>query len=168
MPTRRQFLSLVTAALLGLGWIGGAAALEQGAKAPEIGLTDLSGKPVTMASLAGKVVVVDFWATWCAPCKEELPVLNKLYKKYGPSGLVVIGVSVDEKVDNVRAFLKKLPLDFPIVHDAAHAVSGRYKPSKMPSSYIIDRKGIVRHVHGGYRSEDASKIESEIRALLSK
>lgn len=143
-----------------------ASALEAGAKPPEIGLKDFSGKPVSLASLKGKVVLVDFWATWCAPCKEELPVLQKLYAKYRKQGFVVVAVSVDKDAKNARKFAKKLGLSFPVVHDAGHKVSGAYKPPKMPSSYVIDRKGIVRHVHAGYRSEDAAKFEKEIKALL--
>jgi len=143
-------------------------ALDVGAKMPEIGLTDLNGKQVSLASLAGKVVVVDFWATWCAPCKEEMPVLEKLYKKYGSKGLVIVGVSVDKDASNIKGFLKKIGVTFPVVHDANHQVSGRYQPPRMPSSYIVDRKGIVRYVHGGYRADDAAKIEKELVALLGK
>jgi peroxiredoxin len=146
----------------------GVHALDAGAKMPEIGLNDLSGKPVNLASLAGKVVVVDFWATWCAPCKEELPVLQKLYKKYGAQGLVIIGVSVDKDAANLGGFLKKLAVTFPVVHDANHGVSGRYAPPRMPSSYIVDRKGIVRYVHGGFRADDAAVFEKQIQELLAK
>jgi peroxiredoxin len=159
---------MLTALSFGLSWAAQAGALDTGAKMPEIGLKDLSGKPVNAASLAGKVVVIDFWATWCAPCREELPVLQKLYKKYGAQGLVVVGVSVDKDADNIKQFMQKMPLSFPIVHDAAHAVSGKYAPPRMPSSYIVDRKGIVRYVHGGYRAEDAADFEKQIQGLLSK
>jgi peroxiredoxin len=153
---------------IGLSWAAHAGALDAGAKMPEIGLKDLSGRVVNTASLAGKVVVVDFWATWCAPCREELPVLQKLYKKYGAQGLVVVGVSVDKESDNIKQFLQKMPLSFPIVHDAAHSVSGKYAPPRMPSSYIVDRKGIVRYVHGGYRAEDGAGFEKEILGLLGR
>jgi cytochrome c biogenesis protein CcmG/thiol:disulfide interchange protein DsbE len=144
-----------------------AQALDAGAKMPEIGLSDLSGKPVSLASLAGKVVVIDFWATWCAPCKEELPVLQKLHKKYGSQGLVIVGVSVDKDAANLPDFLKKLVVTFPIVHDANHAVTGRYAPPRMPSSYIVDRKGIVKYVHGGFRADDAAVFEKQIQGLLA-
>jgi len=155
-----------------IGWVGASvprvAALDAGNKMPEIGLKDLAGKPVSAAALAGKVVVIDFWATWCAPCREELPVLQRLFKKYAAQGLVVVGVSVDKEADNIKQFLQKMPLSFPIVHDAAHSVTGKYAPPRMPSSYIVDRKGIVRYVHGGYRSDDAAEFEKQIQALLAK
>jgi cytochrome c biogenesis protein CcmG/thiol:disulfide interchange protein DsbE len=145
-----------------------AEALDSGAKMPEIGLKDLSGKPVSLASLAGKVVVIDFWATWCAPCKEELPVLQKLHKKYGSQGLAIVGISVDKDAGNLPEFLKKLAVTFPIVHDANHTVTGRYAPPRMPSSYIVDRKGIVKYVHGGFRADDAATFEKQIQELLAK
>ena len=157
-------------AVLAALWLSSlpASALDAGAKMPEIGLTDLSGKTVNVASLAGKVVVIDFWATWCAPCKEELPVLQKLYKKYAAQGLVVVGVSVDKDAANIPSFMKKLGVTFPVVHDANHQVSGRYQPPRMPSSYIVDRKGIVRYVHGGFRADDAAVFEKQIKELLAK
>lgn len=170
IKSRRLVASLLVTCVLGVALVasGRVAALDAGAKMPEIGLKDLSGKPVNAASLAGKVVVIDFWATWCAPCREELPVLQKLYKKYAAQGLVVVGVSVDKDDSNIKQFLVKMPLSFPIVHDAAHAVTGKYAPPRMPSSFIVDRKGIVRYVHGGYRSDDAAEFEKQIQALLAK
>jgi len=145
-----------------------AAALDAGGKMPEIGLKDLSGKTVDAASLSGKVVIVDFWATWCAPCREELPELQKFHKKYAAQGLVIIGVSVDKEPDNIKSFLQKLQVTFPVVHDVGHQVTGKYAPPKMPSSYIIDRKGIVRYVHGGYRAGDAAEFDKQIQELLAK
>jgi len=164
----RTFGSVLLAALLSLSLALPAFALDAGQRLPEIGLTDLSGRKVDVASLQGKVVVVDFLASWCAPCKQELPVLEKLYKKYQGQGLVVVGVSVDEELSNLQGLLKQIRVSFPVVHDASKAVAGRYKPPRMPSSYVVDRKGIVRHVHAGFRSEDAAKLEAEIKALLAQ
>jgi len=155
---------------LSAGWVlvPHADALDAGSKMPEIGLTDLTGKQVNLASLAGKVVIVDFWATWCAPCREELPQLEKFHQKYASKGLAVVGVSVDKEASGIKGFLEKLKVTFPVVHDAGHQVSGKYSPPRMPSSYIIDRKGIVRYVHGGYRAGDAAEFEKEIQALLAQ
>jgi cytochrome c biogenesis protein CcmG, thiol:disulfide interchange protein DsbE len=135
---------------------------------PEIGLKDTRGNRVDLNSLKGKVVIVDFWASWCGPCKQEMPILEKLYKKYKDRGLVVVGVSVDQDLANVKTFLKTMPVSFPIAHDGGHEVANRFKPPKMPSSYIVDRNGVVRHVHGGYRDGDAAKFEAEVTALLGK
>lgn len=152
-------VSLVTASAL---------AIEEGARAPEIGLRDLSGQPVTMASLRGRVVLVDFWASWCEPCAEEMPVLERLHQQYRGQGLTIIGVSIDRDAANVRQFVQRHPVTFPIVHDGSQQVAGRYGPPRMPSSYIIDRNGIVRHVHAGFRASDAQVMEQRIRALLTQ
>jgi peroxiredoxin len=144
----------------------GTLALNGGQPAPEIGLTDQSGQRIDLASLRGKVVLVDFWASWCAPCREELPVLERLYQTHRAAGLVVVGVNVDQQASNMSRFLERQPLSFPVVHDGEHAVAGRYEPTTMPSSYLIDRAGVVRHVHRGFRAADAAVLDTEIRALL--
>lgn len=145
-----------------------ALAIGAGSLAPEIGLKDLSGRGVSIASLKGKVVLVDFWASWCAPCREELPVLEALYKKYRGRGFEIVGVNLDQSPDKVQRFLSGTPLSFRVVHDRGRAVAERYAPSKMPSSFLIDRKGIVRHVHAGFRAADRSALDSQISALLAK
>lgn len=145
-----------------------ALALESGARMPDIGLNDLRGQAISAASLRGKVVVVDFWASWCAPCREEMPILQRLYNTYRAQGLVVVGVSVDREASNARTFVDRLGVTFPIIHDAQHQLAGRFAPPKMPSSYIIDRRGVVRHVHAGFRAPDAAVMEREIKALLAQ
>lgn len=153
--------------LLGLAMFSPAAlAIGAGTMAPEIGIKDLAGRGVNIASLKGKVVLVDFWASWCAPCREELPVLESLYKKYRARGFEVVGVNQDESPDNVKKFLNGMPLSFRVVHDRGGAVANRYEPAKMPSSFLIDRKGIVRHVHAGFRAADRATLEKKISALL--
>ena len=165
---RKNILVSLSVVLLSCLMALSAVALDRGDRAPEIGLADLEGNRITLASLRGKVIVVDFWATWCEPCREELPVLNRLYGEHQDEGLVVVGVSVDNSADNVREFLRNMPLQFPIIHDGDHQIAGRYGPEQMPSSYIIDRRGVVRYIHGGYRAEDAARIEREIRTLLAE
>lgn len=167
MLRRLVLLALAAGLLVILGSAPGLA-LSAGSPAPEIGLDDLKGRSIHMAKLRGRVVVVDFWATWCGPCKQEMPVLDRLYRKYRKEGLVVVGVSQDRDASNVRSFLQQRPVSFPIVHDEDHQVAKRYRPSKMPSSYVIDRKGMVRHVHHGYSAGDAARFEREIKALLAE
>ena len=156
------------AALAVLVFASTAFALGSGERAPELGLQDLNGHPVTLASLRGKVVLVDFWATWCAPCRDELPHLEEFYKKYSDKGFVVVGVSVDRESENIGAFLHRMPLTFPIIHDSGHEIVSRYHPNLMPTSFIIDRAGVIRHTHAGYSAADLSTLEHEIKTLVDQ
>jgi len=157
-----------TALALALCVSAPADALDKGQEAPEIGLADLNGKSVKLSALRGKVVLVDFWASWCEPCRESLPVLDKLSKTYRDEGLVVVGVNIDKTPELAREFLSKhkLTLSFAVVNDKKHDVAARYAPPTMPTSYVIDREGRVRSVHAGFRSSDAAKLETELKALL--
>lgn len=161
---KRLTLTLVAVALLGLAQL--ASALDVGTTPPEIGVNALDGTRVSLAALRGKVVVVDFWASWCAPCKQEMPVLESLYKRFKDQGLVIVGVSVDNERGNAQKFARSVSVTFPIVHDSDHSVADRFHPPKMPTSYVIDKAGKVRFVHAGYRAEDARKLEQEITSLL--
>ena len=165
MRARRLFIAAL-ASLVILGAAASALAIGTGSRAPEIGAPDLNGRAISLRGLRGKVVIVDFWASWCAPCREEMPVLNRLFQRYREQGLVVIGVSVDNQVGNARTFLRRTQVSFPIVHDGGRAIADRYDPPRMPSSYVLDRRGVVRHVHEGYRSGDAALLEREVRTLL--
>ena len=109
---------------------------------------------------------MDFWASWCEPCAEAMPALERIYQRYRGQGLVVIGVSEDRTADNARGFLSRTRVSFPVMHDADHSVANRFSPPTMPSTYIIDRQGVVRHVHSGFRGGDAATLERQIRELL--
>lgn len=147
---------------------GRALALDTGDRAPNIGLEDLAGNDVDLQDLRGKVVLVDFWASWCEPCKEELPFLNRLYRSKRADGLVVIGVSVDRRLRNVRNFLRDTPVSFPVVHDADQDVADRYSPPTMPTSFLIDRRGVIRFIHRGFRDGDDEEITDHVNELLEE
>ncbi len=115
----------------------------------------------------GKVVLVDFWASWCGPCKASFPALNRLHKKYGGKGLVIIGVGVDDEAAKHQKFADKMGAKFPLVHDSAKKAAAFFQPSTMPSSYITDRKGVIRHVHAGFKgAKTEAEYVVEIESLL--
>lgn len=118
--------------------------------------------------LNGKVVVLDFWASWCGPCKESFPAMEDLQKKYGAKGLVVLAVNVDEKAADMKDFLKDHPATFTIVHDATKKLVGTANISSMPTSYVIGKDGKVFSIHKGFHGKDTIKqYEAEIEKLLS-
>lgn len=159
------FAAALTASLT-LSLASVAFAVNTGARAPAIDANDTGGHRVSLAAHRGSVVLVDFWATWCEPCADSMPVLESLHQRFGSRGLVVIGVSQDRNASAIAPFARRHGVTFPIVHDAGNAIAGRYSPPRMPTTYLIDRAGIVRHVHAGYRSGDAATLEREITALL--
>jgi peroxiredoxin len=170
MNTRRRRIgssvSIALAVVAAVAATSPSLALSPGGRAPALELRALDGAPVSLASLRGQVVVVDFWASWCEPCAEALPALDRLHARYRDQGLAVIGVNVDRNASDARGFLRRSPVSFPVVHDARQQIVSRWEPERMPSSFIVDRGGVVRHVHGGFRSGDAARIERIVRDLL--
>jgi thiol-disulfide isomerase/thioredoxin len=177
---RRLAFVITLASFPALTACGGAASGEEGsaaapdAKHPLIGSVgpDFSqkavggGGQVAFRDLKGKVAIVDFWATWCEPCKKSFPKLQELSTKYGANGFVIVGISEDDESDGIPAFASALGAKFPLAWDKDKAIAGRWKPKSMPSTYIVDRQGTVRFVHLGYRDGEEVAIEKEIKSLL--
>ncbi|MDB4997417.1 MAG: thioredoxin family protein [Myxococcaceae bacterium] len=137
------------------------------------GAPDFSGKSlngqgtVALASLKGKVVIVDFWATWCEPCKKSFPKLQELYVKYKASGLEIVGISVDDDSKDIAPFGSAHGgAKFPLLWDDGKKIAGKYKPTSMPSSYILDKTGAIRFTHTGYHDGEEATIEDEVKKLL--
>jgi len=126
------------------------------------------GKQVGLKDLKGKVVMINFWATWCGPCRQEMPLLEQMHKKYGPMGFTMVGINVEEDSSGAEAWLAKTPVSFPILFDRQNAVSKLYNVSGMPSSVLIDRKGQVRYLHRGYKAGDENIYLDNIRALVKE
>jgi thiol-disulfide isomerase/thioredoxin len=143
-----------------------------GKPAPEIEAEAVGGDgPSSVGEAKGQVTIVDFWATFCDPCRKSFPKYQELVDKHAGK-LVVIGVSVDDPddvgTDEIKAWTDELQVSFPIVWDKDKKTANAYKPPKMPTSYVLDKKGIVRHVHAGYTADEADEIAKEVDALLAE
>jgi len=156
---------MLTGLLLG---VSSADALAAGDAPPPIDAPDQSGKKVDLSELKGKVVLVDFWASWCGPCTQEMPVLEALHKKYAEQGLVIVGINIDRSPKKMDNFLKDTPVSFRVVQDRKLNVAAKYEPAMMPSSYFIARDGKLRYVHEGFDEKDTAAIENRIKALLAE
>jgi cytochrome c biogenesis protein CcmG, thiol:disulfide interchange protein DsbE len=138
-----------------------------GNPAPGFTLTSVNTKgSVSMSSLEGQVVIVDFWGTFCEPCKKSFPKLQDLYAKYKSSGLTVVGISEDDEKDGISAFGGSYGAKFPLVWDESKSVAGKWNPGSMPATFIVDRKGVVRFFHRGYREGEELEIEQQVKSLL--
>lgn len=137
------------------------------APAPAWTLKDVDGNVVTSSQFKGKVVVLDFWATWCGPCKESFPKLQELYTKYQSNGLEIVGLSEDDENQGIAEFGQAHgSVKFPIGWDNGKSIAGQYKPPTMPTSFVVDKNGIVRFAHVGYHDNDQAEIEKELKGLL--
>ncbi|MRW86436.1 redoxin domain-containing protein [Pseudoduganella sp. FT26W] len=142
-----------------------AQALEKGAPAPQFDLPGVDGA-IKLAKLQGKVVYVDFWASWCGPCRQSFPWMNEMQAKYGAKGLQIVGVNVDAKSDDARQFLTATPARFAIAFDPQGATPRNYGIKGMPSSVLIGPDGKVLLEHSGFREADRAELESKIQSAL--
>lgn len=136
-----------------------------GKPAPSVSLQTLDGKDFTLDSLKGQVVVLSFWASWCRPCRGEMPELEDVYNSFKNKGVTVVGVNVDRKPEAAQAFLRAHPVTFPIVMDPDSLLLGKFEVTSMPTSFVIDRKGIVRKKTVGYRPEYIEELRKFISTL---
>jgi len=119
-----------------------------------------------LSDYQGKVVILDFWASWCVPCRRSFPWMNEMQNKYGDDGLVIVAVNLDSEVSDAEAFLERYPADFSIYYDHERQLARQYGVEAMPSSFLIDREGTVVARHLGFKSADTDEYEAEIVALL--
>ncbi len=169
-PEVPSLLRLAAGLLLGLALIaipsGARAEVRVGAPFPELSAHALEG---TLPSRAGQVVLVDFWATWCAPCKAAFPAYDAFQAEFALRGFTVIGVSVDKKAAPYAEFLKRLAPSFPTVRDGTQSLAAEVRPPAMPTCYLLDRKGVLRLVHSGFRGDaDRALLRAEILRLLDE
>lgn len=144
-----------------------AAAVGVGSRAPEIGLDDARGNRITIGRYRGKVLLVNVWATWCEPCRDELPAYQRLYARYFRQGFRVVGVNVDRDEGAMRRFVDRHGILFPNVHDGDRAVAERWGGNTMPTTWVVGPRGVVRLVNDGYHAGDERRIERVVRELLA-
>ena len=158
MTTLILLLSLMTA--------GSALALDVGSTAPDFTLKSRSGENIKLSEQRGDVVMINFWASWCAPCRQEMPLLEELHDRYADLGFTLLGVNVEEDSNAALDLLKEIPVTFPVLFDSRNDVSKRYNVVAMPTTVILDRDGNVRYVHKGYLPGYEDEYRKQIKELI--
>ena len=155
----------VATALLSAAAAAGSGATASG-PAPAFTLEARGGSKISLTQYKGQVVMLNFWASWCGPCRQEMPLLENIYKKYNKLGFTLIGVNVEPDSKDAEGFLKQTPVSFPVIYDKDSTVSKAYDVQGMPSTVIIDRKGNIRVLHRGYKPGDENEYLDSIRSLV--
>jgi cytochrome c biogenesis protein CcmG/thiol:disulfide interchange protein DsbE len=165
-----KFTIACVAAILAAAVVAAASpalAVEAGERAPAFSLPSAKGDAVALDKLRGKVVYVDFWASWCGPCRRSFPWMNDMQQKYGSRGFVVVGVNVDKKRTDADKFLVQNPAAFIIVFDETGTTPSAYGVKGMPSSYLVDANGNIAYVERGFLDEHRAELEQRVSALVA-
>jgi thiol-disulfide isomerase/thioredoxin len=160
----RSFLAALLLMILPLAC---SAEFKEAEKLPDLASFQLEGK--LPEELKGQVILLDFWASWCGPCKNSFPAMEEMTKEFTGKGLTIIAISVDEKQENMREFLKSVKVSFTIVRDAQHKLVAAADIRSMPTSFLIDRSGKIRFIHAGFdRDKTKREYVKEIEQLLQE
>ncbi len=153
-----------------LGWLllvsGQVFAAAPQGPAPDFALKTPGGENDRLSEHRGEVVMINFWASWCAPCRQEMPLLEELYTQYAPLGFTILGVNVEEDSSKALAMLEDIPVSFPIMLDTSSKVSKLYNVVAMPTSILIDRDGNMRYLHHGYKPGYEEQYQQQVRELI--
>ena len=137
-----------------------------GQPAPDFALKSSTGENLRLSEYRGDVVMINFWATWCGPCRQEMPLLDELYSRYQRVGFNLLGVNIDDDSGRAMDMIRELGVSFPVLFDSRKEVSKLYEVDAMPVTVLVDREGNVRHVHQGYKPGYEQKYLDEVRSLL--
>jgi thiol-disulfide isomerase/thioredoxin len=165
MP-QRTFIALLACVSTLLSF--SAAADIVGQPAPDFALRSMKGPPMRLSEHLGEVVIINFWATWCGPCRQEMPLLDELYGKYQRAGLVLLSVNIDEAAEPAIEMAQKLNVSYPVLFDTRKEVSRAYDVSAMPVTVLVDRAGVVRYVSEGYKPGYEKRYTEKLRELLNE
>ena len=164
-----KYFSSATLAILLSIYSFASLAVDVGQPAPQFTLpTLLQDQPTSLKQYAGKVVYLDFWASWCAPCRTSFPLLAKLHEKLKAQGFEVVGINLDENKANAEKFLKEFPVGFTVLRDTKGEWADQFVVESMPTSFIIDKQGVVQNIHHGFTSGDIKELEEKITKLLTQ
>ena len=164
-PRHALAAALCASLLVGAGT---ASALKEGERAPVFTAPALVGKEqVSLSAYRGKVVYLDFWASWCAPCLSSLPLLDELRQEFSAADFQIVAVNVDANPKDGRAFLRKRPIGYPSASDPKGNLPARFEVETMPTSFLIDRQGVIRYVHKGFRKGDMDELRERIKELVA-
>lgn len=161
-------LAIASSLILALN-TSSAFAVSAGDKAPDFEIPRLESQGmISLKQYRGKVVYVDFWASWCGPCRQSLPALNDIRKEFRKKGFEVIAINLDEERDDAMEFLKEFPVAYPTARDTSGEVPEAYGLVGMPTAYLVDRKGKVQLVHEGFKKSDTEELKQKINTLLKQ
>lgn len=149
-------------------FVSSASFTASAAPAPDFTLKSSTGENVRLAEQRGQVVMLNFWASWCGPCRQEMPLLDAMSKKYGKMGVVLYGVNTDQDITEAQKVLEKVKVSYPILFDPESKLSDLYGVDSMPFSVFIDKKGQIRHIHKGYVLGDEEKYIKQLKELISE
>jgi peroxiredoxin len=138
----------------------------EGQTAPDFALKSSTGENLRLSEYRGDVVMINFWATWCGPCRQEMPLLDELYTRYERVGFNLLGVNIDDDSRRAMQMIEELGVNFPVLFDASKQVSKLYEVDAMPVTVLVDREGNVRYVHHGYKPGYEDKYLDQVRSLL--
>jgi peroxiredoxin len=169
LSANRMLQFLVTGAVVVALTIGSISAMAKplsGEESPDFTLKSRDGGNIKLSEQRGNIVLVNFWASWCGPCRQELPAFEALYQEYQDLGVEILAVNVDDEAEKAKVLLQDIEVSFPVLFDTSGEVSQLYDVSAMPTTVIVDRDGNVRLLHPGYRKGDEKKYEKAIKMLM--
>ncbi|GAB2190367.1 TlpA family protein disulfide reductase [Sessilibacter sp. MAH2] len=166
--TLKQLLAPLATLALGLTLMTSTAnaSVELDIKAPDFTLKQRGGENFRLSEHRGEVLFINFWASWCGPCRQEMPLLDELHQRYSDAGFKVIGISIDEEQSAADAMLKKIPVTFPVLYDSQSSVSQLFDVDAMPTSVLVDRNGNMRFLHRGYKPGYEDDYRAQVKELI--
>lgn len=135
-------------------------------KAADFTLKSRSGENLKLSDFRGQVVMLNFWASWCGPCRQEMPILESLYKRYGKLGFTILGVNVEQDSSKANSYLRDVKVSFPILYDTSNTTSKLFNVTAMPTTVMIDRNGNMRYIHHGYKPGYEKDYKKQIKKLI--